>query len=37
MQPNYRAYTGGIIDKLTEYDDYIVDPRVAELREKLYK
>ncbi len=28
---------GGIIDKLTEYDDYIVDPRVAELREKLYK
>jgi len=28
---------GGIIDKLTEYDDYITDPRVAELREKLYK
>ena len=28
---------GGIIDKLAEYDDYIVDPRVAELREKLYK
>jgi len=28
---------GGIIDKLTEYDDYIADPRVAELREKLYK
>ena len=27
----------GIIDKLTEYDDYIADPRVAELREKLYK
>ncbi len=27
---------GGIIDKLTEYDDYITDPRVAELREKLY-
>ncbi len=27
---------GGIIDKLTEYDDYIADPRVAEMREKLY-
>ena len=26
----------GIIDKLTEYDDYITDPRVAEAREKLY-
>ncbi|MDR1814682.1 MAG: ATP-binding cassette domain-containing protein [Tannerella sp.] len=26
----------GIIDKITEYDDYITDPRVAELREKLY-
>ncbi len=28
---------GGIIDKLTEYDDYITDPRVAEARERLYK
>lgn len=27
---------GGIIDKLTEYDDYIIDPRVAEARERLY-
>ncbi len=27
----------GIIDKLTEYDDYITDPRVAEARERLYK
>ncbi|MDE6854576.1 MAG: ATP-binding cassette domain-containing protein [Muribaculaceae bacterium] len=27
----------GIIDKLTEYDDYISDPRVAEARERLYK
>ena len=27
---------GGIIDKLTEYDDYITDPRVAEARESLY-
>ncbi|MDE6197745.1 MAG: ATP-binding cassette domain-containing protein [Muribaculaceae bacterium] len=27
---------GGIIDKMTEYDDYITDPRVAEAREKLY-
>ena len=26
----------GIIDKLTEYDDYITDPRVLEAREKLY-
>ncbi len=26
----------GIIDKLTEYDDYISDPRVAEARERLY-
>ena len=26
----------GIIDKLTEYDDYITDPRVAEAREKMY-
>lgn len=26
----------GIIDKLTEYDDYITDPRVTEAREKLY-
>ena len=26
----------GIIDKLTEYDDYITYPRVAEAREKLY-
>jgi len=26
----------GIIDKLTEYDDYITDPRVAEARERLY-
>ncbi len=28
---------GGIIDKLAEYDDYITDPRVLELREKLYR
>ena len=27
---------GGVIDKLTEYDDYITDPRVAEARERLY-
>ncbi len=27
---------GGIIDKLTEYDDCITDPRVAEARERLY-
>ena len=27
----------GIIDKLMDYDDYITDPIVAELREKLYK
>ena len=27
---------GGIIDRLTEYDDYITDPRVAEARERLY-
>ena len=27
----------GTIDKLTEYDDYITDPRVAEARERLYK
>ncbi|MDR2472734.1 MAG: ATP-binding cassette domain-containing protein [Tannerella sp.] len=26
----------GIIDKITEYDDYITDARVAEQREKLY-
>jgi len=26
----------GIIDKITEYDDYITDPVVAELREKYY-
>ena len=26
-----------IIDKMMEYDDYITDPKVAELREKLYK
>ncbi len=26
----------GIIDKITEYDDYITDPIVAELRTKLY-
>ena len=26
----------GIIDKLTEYDDYITDPRVAEARERIY-
>jgi ATPase subunit of ABC transporter with duplicated ATPase domains len=28
---------GGIIDKMTEYDDYITDERVAEARERLYK
>ncbi len=27
----------GIIDKIMDYDDYITDPAVAELREKLYK
>lgn len=27
----------GIIDKMMDYDDYITDPTVAELREKLYK
>ncbi|MDD2438275.1 MAG: ATP-binding cassette domain-containing protein, partial [Massilibacteroides sp.] len=27
----------GIIDKMMDYDDYITDPAVAELREKLYK
>lgn len=26
----------GNIDKMTEYDDYITDPKIAELREKLY-
>ncbi|MDH6305424.1 ATPase subunit of ABC transporter with duplicated ATPase domains [Parabacteroides sp. PF5-5] len=26
----------GIIDKMIEYDDYISDPAIAELREKLY-
>jgi ATPase subunit of ABC transporter with duplicated ATPase domains len=26
----------GIIDKIIEYDDYISDPRIAELREKIY-
>ena len=26
----------GIIDRMTEYDDYISDPKVAELREKIY-
>lgn len=27
----------GIIDRIMEYDDYITDPKVAELREKLYR
>ena len=27
----------GNIDKMIEYDDYITDPKIAELREKLYK
>lgn len=27
----------GIIDKMMEYDDYISDPSIAELREKLYR
>ncbi len=27
----------GIIDKMMDYDDYITDPLVAELKEKLYK
>ena len=27
----------GIIDKMMEYDDYISDPAIAELREKLYQ
>ena len=28
--------SGGIIDKIMDYDDYIVDPTVAELRAKYY-
>ncbi|MDL2277886.1 ATP-binding cassette domain-containing protein [Parabacteroides sp. OttesenSCG-928-G07] len=27
----------GVIDKMIEYDDYITDPAIAELREKLYQ
>ena len=27
---------GGIIDKIMDYDDYIVDPTVAELKAKYY-
>lgn len=27
---------GGIIDKLTDYDDYVTDPRVIQAREKIY-
>ena len=27
----------GIIDKMMDYDDYITDPAIAELREKLYR
>ena len=27
----------GIIDKMMDYDDYITDPAIAELREKLYQ
>ena len=27
----------GNIDKMIEYDDYITDPKIAELREKLYR
>ena len=27
----------GVIDKMMDYDDYIIDPTVAELKEKLYK
>ena len=27
----------GIIDKMMEYDDYISDPSIAELRDKLYR
>ena len=27
---------GGIIDRIINYDDYITDPKVAELREKYY-
>lgn len=27
----------GIIDKMTEYDDYITDPLIHEMRERLYK
>ena len=26
----------GIIDKIIDYDDYITDPAIAELRQKLY-
>ena len=26
----------GIIDKRTEYDDYITDERIQQLREKIY-
>ena len=28
---------GGMIDKMMEYDDYITDPTVAELRKKIYR
>jgi ATPase subunit of ABC transporter with duplicated ATPase domains len=27
----------GTIDKLTEYDDYISDDRIKELKEKMYR
>jgi len=27
---------GGIIDKIMDYDDYIIDPTVAELKAKYY-
>ncbi|MDR1224478.1 MAG: ATP-binding cassette domain-containing protein [Tannerella sp.] len=26
----------GVIDRMTEYDDYISDPKIAELRERIY-
>ncbi len=28
---------GGIIDKLMDYDEYIVDEKINALREKMYK
>lgn len=27
----------GVIDKLMDYDDYIIDPKIKEIRDKMYK